>query len=190
MVQAILDGRKTVTRRALNPQPQKNEIGVLCWKDCYWMNGIIGLHSRNIEDYAPYKPGDIMYVRETWARYHEFYIYKTACQDTELLLNIPGATIHWHPSIHMPKKAARIFLRVTDVRVERLQDITEEQALLEGAINNNEYAAPLHTVRDDFKSIWEETIKPENRVLYGWAANPWVWVIEFERIRKYEDTKC
>ena len=99
------------------------------------------------------------------------------------------ASDKWNPSLFMPKEAARIFLKVKDVHVERLQDITEEQALKEGAINNigfihspdNEYDQ-IHTAREDFIQIWNATIKQTDFDLYGWDANPWVWVIEVERI--------
>lgn len=140
---------------------------------------------------VPYRPGDILYVRETWAAWSRTYgavpvLYYKADGDA------PDG-IKWRPSIHMPREAARIFLRVTDVRVERLQDITEEQARAEGAIDNrhfihspdNEYET-LHSAREHFAGIWDSTIKPADRDLYGWAANPWVWVIEFEQISREE----
>ena len=101
----------------------------------------------------------------------------------------------WHPSIHMPKEAARIFLRVTGVRVEQLQDITEEQAKAEGALKAFEYnmpEGPVITLDEDgyfqigFKSIWDSTIKKAELPRYGWDANPWVWVIKFERIKRPE----
>ncbi len=85
----------------------------------------------------------------------------------------------WRPSIHMPREAARIFLRVTDVRVERLQNITDEQAEKEDFKDYTSTAL-------GFAELWDSTIKPKDRALYGWAANQWVWVIEFERISKEE----
>ena len=103
----------------------------------------------------------------------------------------------WHPSIHMPKEAARIWLKVTDVRVERLQEITREQILREGAnqdiINHyikqmleetEEWIEAAHKV--EFRQIWDCTIKKSDLDRYGWEANPWVWVIEFERCGKPE----
>ena len=98
------------------------------------------------------------------------------------------------PSIHMSKDAARIWLKVTDVRAERLQDITEEGAKKEGAIDNrgfihspnNEYDN-VHTAREHFVKIWNNTIKKSNLDRYGWDASPWVWVIEFERCEKPEE---
>lgn len=100
----------------------------------------------------------------------------------------------WHPSIHMPKEAARIWLKVTDVRVERLQEITEAGAEAEGAVNNigmihapdNEYDH-IHTAKEHFIEIWNSTIKKSDIDRYGWDANPYVWVIEFERCEKPEE---
>ena len=79
----------------------------------------------------------------------------------------------WHPSIHMPKEAARLFLRATGVRVERLQDIDDDGVVAEGL-----------KIGDAFDVLWDSTIKPADLPLYGWDANPWVWVIEFERCEK------
>lgn len=101
--------------------------------------------------------------------------------------------VPWKPSIHMPKEAARIWLKVTDVRIERLQDVTEDGAKAEGAIDNrgfihspeNEYDR-IHTAREHFIKIWNSTIKKFDIDRYGWDANPWVWVIEFERCEKPE----
>ena len=86
--------------------------------------------------------------------------------------------VSWHPSIHMPKKAARIFLRVKDVRVERLQDITEAGKTAEGM-----HAGWQHY---NFYELRESTIKPADRATYGFEANPWVWVNKFERISRKE----
>ena len=86
-----------------------------------------------------------------------------------------NSILKWHPSIHMPREAARIFLRVTDVRVERVQDIDDDGVVAEGL-----------NIGDPFDELWDSTIKPADRALYGWDANPWVWVIEFERITREE----
>ena len=86
------------------------------------------------------------------------------------------------PSIHMPKEAARIWLKVTNVRVERLQEITEEQAKLEGC-NSGMLTGPC-TARGQFEHLWNRTINKTDIEHYGWAANPWVWIIEFERCEK------
>lgn len=146
----------------------------------------------------PYQLGDILYVRETWCalpvneaghmRGHSVYYYKV---DGDL--RPEGWRGNWHPSIHMPKEAARIWLKVTDVRVERLQEITEDGAKAEWAIDNrgfihsteNEYVS-IYTAREHFTEIWNSTIKKSDIDRYGWDANPYVFVIEFERCEKPE----
>lgn len=134
----------------------------------------------------PYEKGDILYVRETWCKATDgTYRYKAAInEDTEKIRKAFG--VKWHPSIHMPKEAARIFLKVTDVKVQRLQDITEEGAKSEGAskafYDNYSYRTlhdtELDNYKDGFIEIWNYCYKwPQ-----CWEANPWVWVIEFERV--------
>lgn len=102
--------------------------------------------------------------------------------------------VKWRPSIHMPKEAVRIWLKVTDVRVERLQDITDEQAKAEGANWKNGKNVGFEekmrrTAVERFAEIWNSTIKKSDLDRYGWDANPWVWVIEFERFEKPEENK-
>lgn len=92
----------------------------------------------------------------------------------------------WHPSIHMPKEAARIFLRVTNVRVERLQEITSGQICKEGVEVEDPYVLNGEEKRYAFSNLWDSTIKESDLDRYGWNANPWVWVIEFERCDKPE----
>ena len=145
---------------------------------------------------APCKPGDILYVREAWGDYREcqeggcgYYMYRadypdgatTYLYDEETVCDLP----RWHPSINMPKDAARIWLKVTDVRVERLQEITEEQAQAEGC-NSGMLTGPC-TARGQFENLWDCVIKKSDFDRYGWDANPWVWVIEFERCEKPEN---
>ena len=216
MVRAILEGRKTVTRRVIKPyNARKAREQEYCQGNGMWVDLSVdnGDHEGHVKDYsispcwiswsnyikkyAPYRPGDILYVRETWHKYEkrvgrgekshmaEFYGYKASVANSE------DASEKWRPSIHMPKEAARIWLKVTDVKVERLQNITEEQAKTEGAIDNrnfihspdNEYDN-IHSARKHFAQIWDSTIKKSNLACYGWKANPWVWVIEFERCEK------
>ena len=134
---------------------------------------------------APCQPGDILYVRETWCSAYdgEKYFYladKLTNREERLLLNYDD--VKWHPSIHMPKGAARIWLKVIDVRIERLQDITETQAQAEGC-NSGLLTGPC-TARGQFENLWNSTIKKPDADKYGWSANPWVWVIEFERCEK------
>lgn len=181
MVRAILEGRKTVTRRVVKPQPKKDNDGMWNWKDCHWMDGGIGFPDSGIEDYAPYRPGDILYVRETWRKWVGGYSYRA---------DAPEWACQWRPSIHMPREAARIFLRVTDVRVERLRDMRLVDFLAEGVrLTSAEEWDCIHgplRARERYAGVWDSTIKPADCALYGWDANPWVWVIEFERISKEE----
>lgn len=93
----------------------------------------------------------------------------------------------WRPSIHMPKEAARIFLRVKDVRAERLQDIRFAEIWMEGLLFSGE--GTDREVREKFKSLWDSTIKKSDLPEYSWDANPWVWRIEFERCEKPEDLR-
>ena len=181
MVRAILADRKTVTRRVVKPKPlwRKTPIQQRGHTE-YWANW----DDERVYK-APYRPGDILYVRETWERSMAgTYLYKAT--------DIPFIHDGWRPSIHMPKEAARIFLRVTDVRVERLQDISEYGAEREGVTlplvsqSDPEYAEYIGGYYSAFGDLWDKTIKPADRALYGWAANPWVWVIAFERISKEE----
>lgn len=132
----------------------------------------------------PYQKDDILYVRETWAETTDEYLYKALVAE----LSIPGATelFTWRPSIHMPKKAARIFLKVTDVRAEHIKGMKLTDFLKEGvtlrpeAFNDPENA--YWQAREKFMEIWDNTIKKADFELYKFDANPFVWVIEFERI--------
>lgn len=185
MVRAILDGRKTVTRRVIKPQPIYNIHDGFNWKGYAYGNSLppsVEGAAYNFQCAAPYQPGDILYVRETWClRYDgEKYFYKadknTPREEKRL---IDYDHVSWHPSIHMPKEAARIWLKVTDVRVERLQDITEEQAEKEGCNDYTSTALGLCY-------LWDSTLKKSDFDRYSWDTNPWVWVIEFERCEKPE----
>ena len=152
-------------------------------------------HFEEIVQYLkkPYQPGDILYVRETWGEGYEegTYIYKA----DDKLANLPrfseSSKLIYHPSIHMPKEAARIWLKVTDVRVERLNEITDKDAEREGAQPDYpfDYDVDKWPNLEHFKKIWNSTIKKSDLDRYGWAANPWVWVVEFERCEKPEDNQ-
>lgn len=190
MVQALLAGRKTCTRRLVKFLPGKNPQ----WTG-YIKDGLMLYNGKNEPCIrkAPYQPGDILYVRETWGKGYEegTYIYKADDKLADLPTFKDSTKLIYRPSIHMPKEASRIWLKVTDVRVERLQEITEAEAILEGAIDNrafihspdNEYDH-IHIAREHFIDIWNSTIKKSDTDKYGWNANPWVWVIEFERCEK------
>lgn len=200
MVRAILDGRKSCTRRIVKSQPQ----GRLCYTFAGGNCGTWGYPSKTAyenwgdeyklpEDITdeelkrrwnpPYHTDDILYVRETWCKGIERYIYRADYSDTEKFYR-GGKEIEmkWHPSIHMPKGAARIWIKVTNVRVERLQEITETQAQSEGC--NSGLLTGACTARGQFEDLWNSTIKKSDLDYYGWSANPWVWVIEFERCER------
>lgn len=204
MVRAILDDRKTATRRVIKhpPHPDMPDNHNYC-KMPLWMRigkneyGFRTLHymdvieqnpfkqTRYFESLAPYEKGDILYVRETWCNLNTLscpcYYYKASD-------NLPEwAFGGWNPSIHMPKEAARIWIKVKDVRVERLHDITEEQAEAEGLYKGwrlTKTSSFASTAKQAFMWVWDMTINAKQFFLYGWPANPWVWVIEFERCEK------
>lgn len=200
MVRAILDGRKTCTRRLVRFLSGENPQ----WTG-YIRDGLMLYNGKNepCVRKAPYQPGDVLYIRETWTEECEKYYYR-ADYDSDYLdpcetlsggypascRNHPGCDgcmatstrIHWRPSIHMPKEAARIWLKVTDVRVERLQEIPGEDLIKEGIdLFQSNY---VRVAFDEFTNIWNSTIKKSDLNCYGWDANPWVWVIEFERCKK------
>ena len=203
MVRAIMDGRKTTTRRALKYPFEVHPNGFITKPKG---------HDRLCPYEPPYQQGDILYVRETWSKKRSSKCVgnKTAKCPYESCENAPGPCLYdeyiykatdnlessdvtWHPSIHMPKEAARIWLKVLDVRAERLQNITEEQAKSEGAIDNRGFIQSyenecnvIHSAREHFMSIWDSTISKGQQDLYSWAVDPWVWVIEFERCEKPE----
>ena len=197
MVRAILDGRKSCTRRICK---DANEYVVPDMdfynadKRTYAVHNFADKkHTEQLsiaERTCPICPGDILYVRETWCKGLERYIYRADYSDTEKFYR-DGKEIEmkWRPSIHMPKEAARIWIKVTDVRVERLQEITGESALAEGAdkyihINGELYENLTIT---SFSGIWNSTIKKSDIDRYGWDANTYVFVIEFIRIDKPEE---
>jgi len=173
MVKAILDGRKTVTRRVYKNFPYNIFDGI--------EEGTEAFEKRKLalSAIAQHQKGDILYVRETWNTVDGDYVYR-ADQEKDYF--------KWKPSIHMPYEAARIFLRVTNVRIEMLQDITMEQVIKEGITGLDlEHIALLENHYDiPFAALWDSTLKKSDLELYGWKANPWVWVYEFERISKEE----
>ena len=214
MVRAILDGRKTVTRRVVKTK-HKDACGFYvttrksdgAFMGVYEYDENESMFDNPLE--PPFKVNDILYVRETWTHggcaicevYECYgccnaadYLYK-ADFDSAALSGFKDDGYSWRPSIHMPKEAARIFLKVTGVRVERLQEITEGDIMREGiasqcfsckfrdhvecsnCTNQNE---PYLT----FALLWNDTIKDSQRKYYSWDANPYVWVIEFEVIDK------
>ena len=174
MVRAILEGRKTVTRRVVKPQPPATSVvrkRSCAWDWSFWADCDMGHLMK-----PPYHPGDILWVRETWAKSMAgTFMYRA--DDKAIMVE------RWHPSIHMPREAARIFLRVTGVRVERLQEMTLKDAAMEGM----DLRGPMFT---KFVEVWNSTVPKHpnkfKRYPYYWEDNPWVWVIEFERISREE----
>jgi len=193
MVRAILDGRKSCTRRICK---DANEYTV---PDMDFYNADRRTYA--VHNYAdreqteqlsvserncPICPGDILYVRETFIQIAAHTFWYKAYGKSWMLKDL-----RWHPSIHMPKEAARIWLKVTDVRVERLQDITENGIKNEGirlkqkdCVSKFDYISELYFL---FSRLWDSTIKKSDLDSYGWNANPWVFVIEFERCEKPQE---
>lgn len=212
MVQAILDDRKRQTRRIVRPQPvdaaicagklldttghhDKKDIGKIAFTDLDYK------YAQYVK--LPFEKGDIMYVRETWFKnyYHEYgkYFYRADGETIQIPLIYGGTSefsrtdgLRWKPSIHMPREAARIFLRVTDIQIERIQDITDESMIGEGIWevypNRWHYLNPCelesytgtfaNTSKQAFMWLWNHVNAKQG---YGWAVNPWVWAYEFER---------
>lgn len=194
MVRAILEGQKKVTRRVMKDVPcfLAQDIGGKLYVEDDFGN------EYPAEDRCQYKVGDILYVRETWAAWSRADGIAPTLRYKADGESLPG--IKWRPSIHMPKEAARLFLKVTAVHVELLQDITNVGAIDEGMLGyegwqSDEYKQAVAKAaadqskpplgmspRERFAFLWESITK--DPAVYGWDANPWVYVIEFERIEK------
>lgn len=239
MVRAILDGRKTLTRRLVKSQqligilPDKCKNGMpeeFLKEKKFMFKPYCDMTDVELIKTAynpPYQPGDILYVREcgiiqsmkNFGKTVKMYFpaddtlieFKVTPDEYERLSRFPEdkkLSPYW-----LTKQESRIWLKVTDVRVERLQDITEEQALSEGVPDDSDYpiskvycprchgegligavgvslgymevdCPDCDTAIKRFKNLWNSTIKKSDLDLYGWDANPWVWVIEFERCEK------
>lgn len=196
MVRAILDGRKDATRKIVKGFIPDDAV----WGyTAFTPKGYISCRGTFADGYGekffklPCEPGDILYVRETWKKALNGYYYYEAWQRNDI-----ADVTKWKPSIRMPKEAARIWLKVTNVRVERLQEITDEQTKREGiqydecptgftwkqeTDMHNCYTTPIGAMQ----ALWNSTIKKSDLDGYGWDANPWVWTIEFERCEKPEE---
>lgn len=199
MVRAILDGRKSCTRRICKDANECTVPDMEFYnadKRTYAVHNFADKeHTEQLsiaERTCPICPGDILYVRETWKKAPNGYYYYEDWQRNDI-----ADVTKWKPSIHMPKEAARIWLKVTDVRVERLQEITDEQAKREGiqydecptgftwkqeTDMHNCYTTPIGAMQ----ALWNSTIKKSDLGQHGWDANPYVWVISFERCEKPE----
>ncbi|HBS1995974.1 hypothetical protein [Klebsiella quasipneumoniae] len=209
MVRAILDGRKTQTRRPIKwKQTRFTEIGER-EDGSKWPWSEDAEHACDFWHPCPFGAvGDRIWVRETWSSdFANYYpndrVWYAADNNRQLDIDMvdgvrgiysPESDVHvpfrWHPSIHMPRWASRILLEITDVRVERLNAISEEDAEAEGInmealydsqdcydciADHNMTGRP--TVTGAFKYLWESIYGEE-----GWKSNPWVWVIEFKRV--------
>lgn len=175
MVRAILDGRKTQTRRVVNDKVSLSLItlrhgnGLTSDSDEAYLKNDILLR-------PTYKVGDILYVRETWSIWTNFQGKKIVVYKADN--NAIG--IKWKPSIHMPKEYARIFLHVTNVKVERLQDISTGDIAREGLPKNFKTDYRFNDYKKWFKELWNSTVKDG----YKWEDNPYVFVYEFEKVEK------
>jgi len=198
MVQAILEGKKTQTRRVIKPQPvfeggydypHENELGIFWKKE----ESYESIEAFTVD--CPYgKPGDTLWVRETWqllpSGFDEIppemnYIYRATDK-------LSSECTKWRPSIFMPRTAARLFLTVTNVRVERLQEITKEDARAEGinvgTVDTEKYEkSTAYRIFTDnlpiarFGDLWNSINTKRG---YGWEKNPWVWIVEFKKIER------
>ena len=231
MVRAILDGRKACTRRLVKPQPDEKHTYPLGFVTDSTEKKGVGCFGFGIDEYggsiqyakSSYQPGDILYVRETWERFEcwncegdergncpkepkKSVLDKTCgCYMYRATDEISG-DVKWHPSIHMPKEAARIWLKVTDVKVERLQEMKPVDVIKEGAYpdcwdclntygesgsqccyGTEEQCSQCDEVMMEWEKLWTSTIKKSDLDRYGWDANPYVWIIEFERCEKPEE---
>ena len=206
MVRANLDGRKSCIRRLVKGFVPDDAI----WGyTAFTPKGYISCRGTFADGYGekffklPYQPGDILYVRETvWQKTGHYLdvdgeTKAVWCNEFKYVATDEKPETGWNyswvkrPSIHMPKEAARIWLKVTDVRVERLQEITPDVIKNEGIIldpkecvGKFDYTSELYFL---FQRLWNSTIKKPDFDRYGWDANPWVWVIEFEQCEKPEE---
>lgn len=183
MVRAILDGRKTQTRRLVKNIPLYepyfevvDEIPCACDEDGDWYPAV---------EFSPIRTGDVLYVRETFCRVGNpkagrpmHYCYRADMDDPSK--DDMGFIAVWRPSIHMPKEAARLFLRVTGVRCERLQSMSAEDCANDGGFELE--AIKAVGIAPLFGALWDSTVNKDAMARHGWGANPWVWVIEFERM--------
>lgn len=195
LVRAILAGKKSVTRRVVKPQPPSwiESFGYSCFTPPGSISG-----RGNFEDRGPAEtffrcpygvPGDLLYVKETWAKREDIdpatersravhYLLHRATYEGDI-----GDEWHyygrWRPSIFMPRWASRITLRVTDVRVERLRDITEEEAITEGFYAWTHRTEGEISARHQFRELWAEI--NGKRSGCAWEDSPWVWVIQFRK---------
>ena len=197
MTRAILDDRKTATRRIafpcedLRPFPRPGNPNAWWYKGRVYESWESFINSRYSFPRCKYELGNILWVRETWNTTDhcglfpnwpstgDHYMYLADAPESEA-----AKEAVWRPSIHMPKEAARLFLQVENVRLERLQDITPQEIMAEGL---NVLGRTRQTTYRMWKELWDGTIKKSELSKFDWNANPWVWVIEFEHIDRPEN---
>ncbi|MDN7223912.1 hypothetical protein QZL56_11450 [Providencia stuartii] len=190
MVRAILDGRKTQTRRIMKPQPKTNENGGLSWPSniCQSMINIEDMMQDNEGIWAgiagiacPHGGvGDRLWVRETFKAglcTKSTIAYKATHKPSDLEEGWLEE-IKWTPSIHMPRWASRITLEITDVRVERLQAASDDDFKAEGYPLERALTGGSTDAFCWFRHLWDSVSKPD----CNFESNPWVWVIEFKRV--------
>jgi len=217
MVRAIIEGRKKTTRRIVKAKGY-DITGIPSWAMfrrnpdnfffdvCKTGNEPSANTATTILIEPPARPGDILYIRETWAEMPYGYVFRADCTDDEQPEGWDNND-RWRPSIHMPRKAARLFLRVKDLSAERLQEIDENGIEQEGTdldawfdydewqhqvgdgLVDEGFPVNFETMCDFFgHTVWDKTMQSvEQYKKYGWEANPFVWVVDFERIERPEN---
>jgi len=185
MVRAILAGPKTQTRRVIKPQTEDymREAAMAPGSGALWNNWAIKVGGKIKQIKCPYgKVGDLLWVRETWGAWPHMgggvQADSLRYRATDDKPNDPHNTWRWRPSIYMPKHVARIWLEITNVRVERVQDISEPDSQAEGC--DADYVTG-QTYRFNFSYLWDSINRERG---YGWEVNPWVWVLEFRKVER------
>lgn len=177
MIRAILDGSKTQTRRVIKPQPTGPFLGLLerplrSDKDAPVLRAWFQNDpSPSQEITCPYgKSGDRLWVRETWREGPSGALYRATDDD-----GTPA--VRWKPSIHMPRTYSRLILEIVSIKVERVREISEADARVEGVRPDGRAGVDPHKYA--FKRLWNEINSKRG---FGWDVNPWVWVIGFKRV--------
>lgn len=220
MVRAVLAGRKTMTRRVIKPQPPSVELvrkksgsGYKWYRDPdappewpwrpvgpVWAVRELNIEMANFGIHCPYgAPGERLWVRETWARSRNNWLYASSAvsgegpqgdtDDWDWDASIPN---RWRPSIFMPRAASRITLEVTAVRVERLQEMDDWDAIDEGVDDpwwhksyrnsDGDFIEPEGVAVEAFRELWDRiNVKRDG---CSWESNPWVWVIAFRQVKE------
>jgi hypothetical protein len=178
MIKAILAGRKTQTRRIVKPQPIIDEESGYAYEGKHRsMYDIHNWKDQFVYDYCRYAPNDVMWVKETFCNFHDGIIYKIDGKHNSIVDNY---TYKWKSPLFMPRSAARLFLVVTDVRIEKLNDITAEDCIAEGILDSGWIYLRDSHIKWEYTKLWE-SINGDG----SWNANPWVFVISFSVIKPF-----